>query len=159
MRLTVTIACCQFIVLILHGGLLTLLHLVNLQFHLSNLRRNLCISQMYTRTYFVHCVDSLVGHEAVVDIAGCQFDTGSQSIVSIGDVVMIFVAVLDVVQNLQRLLVASRLYKHFLETALQGSILLDGVAVFVERRSTDALHGSACQRGLHDVGGIHRARR
>ena len=52
---------------------------------------------MYTRTYFVECIDGLVGHEAVVDVAVCQFDTGQQGVVGIADVVVVFVAVLDVV--------------------------------------------------------------
>ena len=111
---------------------------------------------MNLRAHFVHRVDGFVGHEAVVDIAVCQFDTGRQRVVCITDVVVVFVAVFDVVQNLQRLLVGGRLHLHLLEATLQCAVFLDRVAVFVECRCTDTLHRSACQCGFHDVGSIHR---
>ena len=114
--------------------------------------------QVYARTRLVEGVDGLVGEETVGDIAVCQFDTCLQGLVGIGYVVVLFVAVLDVLQNLQRLLGCCRLNDDLLETTLQGSVLLDGVAVFVECGGADALYGATCQSRLHDVGCIHAAR-
>ena len=64
--------------------------------------------------------------------------------------------VFDVMQNLQRLFRSGGFHLYLLESALQCSVLLDGVAVFVESRSTDTLYGAPCQGGFQDVGSIHR---
>ena len=156
--LAVAIACCQFEVLVLHGILLLLLDEANLLLLLDDGRRHLCMLQVYARTRLVEGVDGLVGEETVGDIAVCQFDTCLQGLVGIGNMVVLFVTILDVLQNLQRLLGRCRLNDDLLETTLQGSILLDGVAVFVECGGTDALYGATCQSRLHDVGCIHAAR-
>ena len=44
-----------------------------------------------------------------------------------------------------------------LEAALQGGVLLDVLAVLVERRRADGLQLAAGQHRLHHVGGVHRA--
>ena len=72
---------------------------------------------------------------------------------------MILIAVLDVLQDLQRLLIRGRLHQHLLESALQGTVLLDGVTILVERSGTDTLDRTPCQRRFHDVRSIHRTRR
>ena len=157
-QLAVAIACCQFVVLVLHGPLLLFLHVFDLLFLLRDLWRYLRIRKMYARTRLVEGVDGLIGHEAVCHIAGCQFDTCCQSGIRIGDVMVLLVAVLDVMQYLQRLLVGGRLHLNLLETTLQRTVLLDGVTILVECRSADALYGTARQCRLHDVGCIHRTR-
>jgi hypothetical protein len=45
----------------------------------------------------------------------------------------------------------------FLEAALEGSILLDVLAVFIERGCTDAVQFAARQRGLEHVARVHCA--
>ena len=130
-------------------------NLFELLFLLGNLGWNGGILQMYARTRFIHRVYCLVRHKTVTDVAGCQFDTSLQCIVGVSHVVMIFVATLHVLQNLQCLLVGCRFYHHLLETALQGSVLFDGVAVFVQCRGSDTLYGSACQCRFQNVCGIH----
>src|SRR2546430_2502101 len=47
--------------------------------------------------------------------------------------------------------------EHRLETALEGRVLLDVLAVFVESRRADALDLATRERGLEDVGGVDRA--
>ena len=44
-----------------------------------------------------------------------------------------------------------------LEAAVEGAVLLDVLAVLVERGRADALELAARERGLEDVGGVHRA--
>ena len=70
--------------------------------------------------------------------------------------VMMLIAVLDVPQNLQCLLVGRRLHLYLLETTLQRTVLLDGVTVFVKCRGSDTLNGASCQCRFHNVGSIHR---
>ena len=69
---------------------------------------------------------------------------------------VIFIASTHILQNLQRLFIRGWLHLNLLETALKGTVLLDGVTVFVEGSGTDALYSTSCQRRFQDVGGIHR---
>ena len=112
---------------------------------------------MYLRTCLVERVDGLIRHKAVGNVAVCQFDTSCQRLVSIGNVVMLLVAALYVVQNLQRFLVGCWFYLYLLETALKRTILLYTLAIFVECCSTNALYCASSQCWFHNVGSIHRA--
>ena len=47
--------------------------------------------------------------------------------------------------------------QHLLEAALQRGVLLDVLAVFVQRGRADAVQLAARQRGLEHVAGVHRA--
>ena len=47
--------------------------------------------------------------------------------------------------------------QHLLEAALERGVLLDVLAVFVERGRADAVQLAARQRGLEHVAGVHRA--
>ena len=157
-RLTVSVASCEFEVLVSHCQLLFFFDAGNLLFLLSNLRWHLCITKMYARARLVEGVDGLIWHKAVCHIAVCQFDTCHERLVRIAHVVMLLVAVLDVMEYLQRLLVGRRLHLHLLESAFQCSVLLNRVTVFVERRGSDTLDGTTCQRRFHDVCCVHRTR-
>ena len=46
--------------------------------------------------------------------------------------------------------------EHRLEAPGQGRILLDMLAVFVQRRGADAMEFAARERRLQHVGGVHR---
>ena len=117
-HLAVAIACSQFVVLVLHRLRLLLFYLCQFLLLLDNLGWHLRIAQMYLRTSLVESVDGLVGHESVGYVAVCQFDTSLQRLVGVLHVVVLLVAILYVVQYLQRLLVAGRFYLHLLESAL-----------------------------------------
>ena len=60
-------------------------------------------------------------------------------------------------QDQDRLVDGRRLDLHRLEAAFERGVLLDVLAVFVERGRADALQLAAAKRGLDDVGGVHRA--
>ncbi len=155
LRLTVSIAGGQLEVLSPDGCLLAVFHALQLFFLLGNLRRYDTIFKMYARACLVHGIDGLVGKSTVGNVAFCQFDTCHDGIVSKFHMVMPLIAVLDVVQDGERLLGGGGFHDDLLETSLQGAVLLDGVSVLVERGGTDTLDGASCQGGLHDVGGIH----
>jgi len=61
------------------------------------------------------------------------------------------------VEDLNGLVGGGLLHQHLLETAFQRSVLLDAVAVFVQRGGTDAFDFPPCQGRFQQVGGIHRA--
>ena len=111
------------------------------------------------RSHLVEHVDGLVGEEAVRDVAVREFHDQLEHLVRIRHLMMVLVAVLDVLQDLQRLLRRGRFDDHLLESTLQGTVLLDRLAIFVERRGTDTLHHAPRQGWLEDIGSIHRARR
>ena len=67
---------------------------------------------------------------------------------------MRLVAVAQPAQDLDRLLLRRRIDDDLLETALQGAVLLDVLAILVERGGADALDLAAGQGRLEDVGGV-----
>ena len=65
------------------------------------------------------------------------------------------IAVLYILENLEGLVNCRRFDLHLLEPAFQSSVLLYGIAVFVQSRSTDTLYCPPCQSWFEDVGSIH----
>ena len=158
LRLIVAEGGCQFEVLILHGSLFLLLHLHDFLLQFLDFGRHLCVLEVRARAHFVESVDGLVGEEAVGDVSVCQFDTRQNGIIGVCHVMVLFVALLDVMQDGHGLLHVGGFHDDLLEAALQGTVLLDGVAVFVECGGTDTLDGAACQSRFQDVCGIHASR-
>ena len=74
----------------------------------------------------------------------------------IGDLVVLLVALPDPLQDLDGLLERGLLHHDRLEAPLEGRVLLDVLAVLVERGRPDALELAARERRLEDVGGIDR---
>ena len=135
----VAIAGRKFEVLQADGLVFAILHLVDEFFLLFDFLRSSYINKVYTRAGFVQGIDGLVGEEAVGDVSVCQFDTRFEGRIGIGHVVMVFVTVLDVAQDLERFFRCGRLHDDFLETAFQGTVLLDALAILVEGSGADAL--------------------
>ena len=156
-RLAVAVAGSQLEVLVLHGSLFAVFDACQLFLFFDNLRWYLSVREMYARACLVHGVDGLVREGTVADVTLCQPDTSLDGLVSVVDMVVVLVAVLDVVQYLERLVERRRLDDDLLEAALQGTVFLDGVAIFVQGGGADALYGAAGQRRFHNVGGIHGA--
>ena len=77
----------------------------------------------------------------------------------IGDVdaVVNFVALLQAAQDRDRVFDRRLVHQHFLEATLQRGVLLDVLAIFVERGRADAMQLAARQRRLEHVAGVHRA--
>ena len=69
--------------------------------------------------------------------------------------VEILIASTNVTQNFECLLVGGRLYLYLLESALQSTIFLYRVAIFIQCGSTDTLDGATSQCRLQNVGSIH----
>src|SRR4051794_7028639 len=70
---------------------------------------------------------------------------------------MHLVALLQAAQDGDGRLDARLLDQHLLETPLERRVLLDVLAVFVERGSADAMKLATGKRGLEHVAGVHRA--
>ena len=88
------------VVLIHHRTLLLFLGLLQFFFFLDNGRRHLHVLQMHLGSHLVQGVDGLVGESAVGDITFRQTHTRLQGLLRVGDVMMPFVSVFDVFENL-----------------------------------------------------------
>lgn len=100
-------------------------------------------------------VDGLVGEEAGGDVAVGQGRGGHQRGVRDGDLVVGLVPALEPAQDRDGVLDARLGHQHLLEAALQGGVLLDPLAVLVERRRTDHAELAAGQHRLEHVVGVH----
>jgi hypothetical protein len=101
-------------------------------------------------------VDGLVGQEAVGDVAVAERGRGNDGAVGDAHAVMHFVALLEPAQDADRVLDTRLLDKDGLEAPLQGGVLLDVLAIFVQRGGADGVQFAAGQHRLEHVGGIHR---
>ena len=106
---------------------------------------------------FVDEVDRLVRQEAIGDVAIRQRRCGNDGRIGDADAVMGLVPVLEPAQDRDRVLDRGLRDEHRLEAPRQRRILLDMLAVFVERGRADAMQFAARQRGLQQVRSVHRA--
>ena len=102
-------------------------------------------------------VDGLVRQEAIGDVAMRQLGRRHDRRVGDLDAVVDFVALLQAAQNRDGVFDRRLVDQHLLEAPLERRVLLDVLAVFVERRGADAMQFAARQRGLQHVAGVHRA--
>ena len=109
------------------------------------------------RRRLVDQVDGLVGQEAVGDVAVRQGRRRHQRAVGDLHLVVRLVSVLQAAQDRDRILDARLVDIDRLEAPRQGGVLLDVLAVFVERGGADAMQVAARQRRFEQVRRIHGA--
>ena len=109
------------------------------------------------RRGLVDQVDRLVRQEAVGDVAVRQLGRGDDRRVGDLDAVVDLVALLQAAQDRDRGLDRRLVDEHLLEAALERGVLLDVLAVLVERRRADAVQLAAGERRLQHVAGVDRA--
>ena len=117
------------------------------------------ISMRRPRGGLVDQVDRLVGQEAVRDVALRQRGRGDDRRVLDAHAVVHLVALLEPAQDRDRVLHARLLHEHRLEAALERGVLLDVLAVLVERGGADGAQLAAREHRLEQVGGVDRALR
>ena len=105
----------------------------------------------------IHQVDGLVRQLPVGDVAVRQRRRRDDGGIGDLDAVMHGVAFLQPAQDRNRVLDTGLADEDLLEAPLQRGILLDVLAVFIERGRADAMQLAACERGLEHVAGVHRA--
>ena len=109
------------------------------------------------RARLVDQVDRLVGQEAVGDVAVRQRGRGDQRGVLDPHAVVDLEALAQPAQDRDRVLDRRLVDHHRLEAALERGVLLDVLAVLVERRRADAVELAAGEHRLEHVAGVHRA--
>ena len=127
------------------------LHLVDLVRHALQLHRQ-------PAGGLVHQVDGLVGQEAVGDVAVREVGGRHQGrVLDLDALVMGLVARLQPAEDGDRVLDRGLADEHRLEPPLQGGVLLDVLAVFVQRGGADAAQLAAGQGRLEQVGRVAAA--
>ena len=106
---------------------------------------------------FVDQVDGLVGQETVGDVAVRQGRGGNDRRVGDAHAVMLLVFVLQAAQDRDRVFDRRLRHENRLEAPRQRRVLLDMLAVFIERGRADAMQFAARERRLEQIGRIHRA--
>jgi hypothetical protein len=104
------------------------------------------------RRGLVDQVDGLVGQEAVGDVAVRERGGRDERRVLDADAVVDLVALLEAAQDRDRVLDVGSPDEHRLEAALERGVLLDVLAVLVERGRADAAQLAARERRLEHVG-------
>ena len=104
----------------------------------------------------IHQVDRLVGQEARGDVAVGEGGRGDDCLVADAHAVMDLVALLEAAQDGDGRFHRRLGGHHRLEAALQGGVLLDVLAVLVQRGGADGAQLAARQGRLEQVGGVHR---
>ena len=109
------------------------------------------------RGRLVDQVDRLVGQEAVGDVALRERGRGDDRRVLDAHAVVHLVALLQAAQDRDRVLHRGLAHRHRLEAPLERGVLLDVLAVLVERGRADRAQLAAREHRLEQVGGVHRA--
>ena len=144
-------------VLRVDGRFLLAAHLGDLLVVLAQVRRRGHATDPHPGAGLVDQVDGLVGQEAIADVAVGQLGRGDQRAVRDGHPVVRLVPVPQPLEDLDR--VRDRRLGHLdgLEPALERGVLLQVLAVLVERRGTDGLQLAAGQHRLQDRGRVDGA--
>ena len=109
------------------------------------------------RRRLVDEVDRLVGQEALGDVPIGQGRRRHERRVGDPDAVVDLVPLSQAAQDRDRLLDGRLVDEDLLEAPLERRVLLDVLAVLVERRRTDRVQLAAGEHRLQEVRGVHRA--
>src|SRR4051794_16239630 len=119
--------------------------------------RRLHATDPQARARFVDEVDRLVRQVAVGDVPVGEVRGGDQRLVGDGDAVVLLVAVAQTLQDLDGVRDGRLLDLDGLEAPLERGVLLEVLAVLVERGGTDGLQLTPSEHRLEDAGGVDRA--
>ena len=125
--------------------------------HLVELGRHRVDLHAQLRRRLVHQVDGLVGQEAVGDVAVRQHRRRHQRRVLEAHLVMNLVALAQTAQDRDGVLDRRLADEHRLEAPLERGVLLDVLAILVERGRADGVQLAAGQHRLQHLRGVHRA--
>ena len=142
---------------LLHERLLLDLQLSELTRGGVNLDRHAVELHAQAACGLIDQVDSLVGQEAVGDVAVGEVGGGHER--AIGDVYAVedLVLLLEATKDRDGILDGGLGDHHGLETTSERRVLLDVLAVFVKRSRADCVQVATGERRLEDVAGVHGA--
>ena len=109
------------------------------------------------RTGLIDQVDGLVRQLPIRDVAMRQRRRRHDGRIGDLDAMMHFVALFQAAQDRDGVLHRRLIDQHLLEAPLERRVLLDVLAIFIERGGADAMQLAARQRGLQHVARVHGA--
>ena len=133
------------------------LELLDAALDLVDLRRHAVDLDAQATRRLVDQVDGLVGQEPSAHVAVGQDGGRHQRRVLDAHAVVDLVALLQAAQDRDGVLDARLLHQHRLEPPLEGGVLLDVLAVLVERGGADRAELAAREHRLQHVAGVHGA--
>ncbi len=142
---------------LLDGGLLVGPQARDLLVELLGARRRGHAADTEPTAGLVDEVDGLVGEVAIGQIAVGQIGRGDQRLIRDADRVVRFVAVTQTLEDVDGERHARLVHLDRLETSLERGILLEVLAVLVDRRRTHGLQFAPRQHRLEDGGGVDGA--
>ena len=145
------------VVFLLHEGLLLDLHLRELALDRVDLGGHGIELHAQAARRLVHEVDGLVGQEALGDVTVREVCRRDERSVGDAHAMMLLVALLEAAEDRDRLLDGGLGDHDGLEAAGQRGVLLNVLAVLVERGRTDGVELAAGEGGLQDVARVHGA--
>ena len=143
--------------LVLDGRLLLADHVGDLGLDLLVVVRRLHALHAQAGAGLVDEVDGLVGQVPVGDVAVGQVGRGHHGLVGDRDPVVLLVAVPEALEDLDGVGDRRLLDLDGLEAPLEGGVLLEVLAVLVQRGGADGLQLAPGQHGLEDRGGVDGA--
>ena len=126
----------------------------DLVFELPVVGRGLHATDAQARAGFVDEVDRLVGEVTVGDVAVGEVGRRDQRLVGDGDAVVLLVPIAQTLEDLDGVRDGGLLDLDGLEAPLERGVLLEVLAVLVERGGTDRLELTTCEHRLEDAGGV-----
>ena len=129
----------------------------DLVLELLEVGRRLHALDAQTRAGFVDEVDRLVGKVTVGDVAVGEVGRGDERLIGDRHAVVSLVAIAEALEDLDGVRDGRLLDLDRLEPALERSVLLEVLAVLVERRRTDRLQLAASEHRLEDRRRVDRA--
>ena len=90
------------------------------------------------------------------DVTLGQAYASCNGFVGVAHAVVIFVALLDVVEDLNGFVYGSRLDDDFLKATLQSTVFFDVLAVFIEGGGANGLHFASGECWLEHIGRVKR---
>ena len=155
--LLVAQGCCLLEVLVLGCRFLLLANLRDLLVELAKLRRARQDAETQARTGLIDQVDGLIGQEPVADVAVGEVCGGDDRAIRDLHLVVRLVPVAQPLEDVDRVGQARLGDLNRLEAALERSILLEVLAVLIQRRGTDGLQLTACEERLQNGCRVNRA--
>ena len=137
-----------------HGALFLIIVQLPLDLHAAG---DIRILEVQVGAGLVDQVDGLVRQEAVGDVAFGEHHRLAQYPLGDLDTVVLLILGSQALEDLHGILDGRLIHRHWLEAPLQGSVLLDGLAVFIEGGGSDHLDLAPGEGGFEDIGGIHAA--
>ena len=153
----VTKACSLFVTLRTDNLALFLFDALDFLFDVHDFLGHVDVGQVHAATHLIQGVNRFVGKVAVGDVTAREGHAGTDGFFRVGHAVMLFVLVLDVVQDLHGFFDRGRLHHDLLEPTFQRAVLFNVLTVFVEGGGSNALDFATSEGGLEHVGRIERA--